>query len=59
MIELHKIIRFSHVVACPIVFILFYPRSCQGEVLKIMKNVDFLVFLANWVLFPKQDFGQV
>ena len=45
MLELHKTIRLSHVVACPIVFILFYVRSCQGGVLKVVKN-GFLVFLA-------------
>ena len=53
MIELHKIIRFSHVVACPIVFILFYERSRQGRVFKVMKNDEFLVLLAIWVIFPK------
>ena len=45
MLELHKTIRVSHIVACPIVVILFYKQRWQGEVLKVMKN-DFLVFLA-------------
>ena len=53
MIELHKIIRFSHVVASPIVFILFNERSRQGGVFKVMKNDEFLVLLAIWVIFPK------
>ena len=53
MIELHKIIRFSHVVACQIVFILFYERNRQGGVFKVMKNDEFLVLLAIWVIFPK------
>ena len=56
MLELHKTIRLSHVVACPTVFILFYVRSCQGGVLKVVKN-GFLVFLA--VVPFSQDFGQV
>ena len=53
MLELHKIIRLSHVVVCLIVFILFY----AGGVFKVMKNDEFLVFLANWVLFPKFGAG--
>ena len=53
MLKLHKIIRVSHVVAYQIVFILFYERSWQGGVLKVMKNDYFLVFLAVWVLFSK------
>ena len=44
--------RVSHVDACPIAFILFYERSWQEEVLRFMKNDQFLVFLAVWVLFP-------
>ena len=38
MLELHKIIRVSHVVAYSIVFILFYDRGEQGGVFKVMKN---------------------
>ena len=38
MLELHKIMRASHVVVYPIVFILFYERSWQEGVLKVMKN---------------------
>ena len=53
LLELHKIISLSHVVTCPVVFILFYERSYQGGVFKVVKNDYFLVFLANWVLFPK------
>ena len=53
MIELHKIIRMSHVVACPIVFALIYERGCQGRVFKVIKNDLFLVFLAVSGLFPK------
>ena len=45
--------RVPHIVACPNVFILFYERSCQGGVFKIMKNDLFLVFSAVWVLFPE------
>ena len=52
MLELHKTIRLSHAVACPIVFILFYVRSCHGGVLKVMKN-GFLVLLAVVPFFPR------
>ena len=48
-------IRVSHIVARPIVFNLFYERSCQGGMVKIMKNDHFVVFPAVWVLFP--NFG--
>ena len=37
-----------HAVVCPSVFILFYVRDWQGEVLKHMKNDHFLIF---WVRF--------
>ena len=40
MLELHKIIRVSRVVACPIVF-LFYEQSWQREVFKVMKMIIF------------------
>ena len=53
MLELQKTIRVSLVVACLIVFILFYERRWQEGVFKIMKNDSFLVFLAVWVLFLK------
>ena len=36
-LKLHKIIKDSHVVACPIVFVLFYGRDFQGRVLKLMR----------------------
>ena len=35
----------SDVVACPIVFILFYEQDWQGAVFKVMKNDRFLVLL--------------
>ena len=53
MIQLHKIIRASHAIGCPIVFLLFYEWGWQGGVFIIMKNDHFLEFLAVWVLFPK------
>ena len=53
MLELHKIMGVSHVVACPPVFILFCDRGWQGEVFKVMKSDNFSVFLAVWDLFPK------
>ena len=52
ILELHEMIKVPHLVASPIVFILFYDRDWQGGVLKLMKNDHFLVFLAVWVLFP-------
>ena len=58
MLELHKIIRVSDVVVCPIVFISFYERSWEEGVFKVMKNDHFLVFLASSVLFPK-SFGRL
>ena len=48
----------SHVVACVIVFSLFDERGWQGGVFKVMKNDQFLVFLAVWVLFP-EFFGRL
>ena len=53
MLEVHKIIKVSHKVTRPIVFILFYDRDGQGGVFKVMKNDHFLIFLAVWVLLPK------
>ena len=53
MLELPKIIRVSYVVACPIVFILFYERVWQGGVFKVMKNDHMLVFLDVWGFFPR------
>ena len=43
--ELHKIIKVSHVVACPFAFLLFFERRWQEGVFKIMKTHHFLVFL--------------
>ena len=52
MIELHKIIRLSHLAACSVVFILLYRRDWQRRVFKVVMNDQFLVFLSSWVLFP-------
>ena len=52
ILQVHKIIRVSHAVTFPIVFILFYDRDGQGGVFKVMKNDHFLRVLAIWVLFP-------
>ena len=41
ILELYEMIRVSHVVVCPVVFILFDDRCLQGGVLKIMKNDHF------------------
>ena len=53
MVELHNIIMLSHLVACPIIFILFYDRGWQGVVFIVIKNNTFLVLLAVWVNFSK------
>ena len=53
MLELHEVIRVLHEVVCLIVFILFFEQGWQGSVFKVMKNDQFLVLLAIWVLFPK------
>ena len=50
-------IKVSHIVACPIVFIFFYDRDWQGGVLKNMKNDNFLVLLTLRVLFPSFGTG--
>ena len=57
ILELHEMIKVSHLAASPVVFILFYDRDWQGGVLKLMKNDHFLVFLAVWVLFPSSLWG--
>ena len=53
MLQTHEMIKVLHVVACPIVLILFYDRYWQGGVLKLMKYYHFLVFLAVLDFFPK------
>ena len=53
ILELHEMIRVPHLVACPIIFILFDNQDWQEGVLKLMKNDHFLVFLAVWGFFPK------
>ena len=39
--NLHEMITMSHVVACPMVFILFCDRGRQEKVLNLMKNDNF------------------
>ena len=51
MLEVHKIYRVSHVVACLIVYLLFYGRGWQRGVPNVIKNDHFLMLLAIWVLF--------
>ena len=41
----------SHLVACPMVFNLFY-LSQQVDMLKLMRKAQFKVFLDYWSLFP-------
>ena len=45
-------IRVLHVAACPVGFNLICDRFQHGGMLKLVKNDQFLVFLAIWVLFP-------
>ena len=53
ILKMHEIIRMSDVLACLIVFPLFYKRGSHGGVFKVIKNNHFLVFLAVWGLIPK------
>ena len=53
LLELHEVIRVHHIVAFPIVFLLFCLRSWQGRVFKFMEIDHFLMFLAVFVYFPK------
>ena len=53
VLKFHEMLIVIHVVACPIIFILFDDPDWQEGVLKLMKNDHFLVFLAVWILFPK------
>ena len=55
-LEFHKMIRVPHVAAWSVVFSLFYGLGRPAGVLRLIKNVHFLIFLAVWVLFL---FGQV
>ena len=57
ILEFHEIIRMSHVIACLVIFILFYDLDQQGGVFKLMKNDHFIVFLLVWNL--SQVFKQV
>ena len=41
MLELHKIIRVSYLVAWPIVIFLFYKWGWQGAVFIVIKNDHF------------------
>ena len=55
ILKFHEMIRVLHVVALPIIFILFGDQDWQGGVLKFMKNDHdhFSVLLAIWVLSLK------
>ena len=54
MLQLHNLMKVSHAVACPIVFILFYDQSWQGGVFKFMK-IDYF----SSVFSPLGPFSQV
>ena len=53
ILELHEIIRVSHLVTCPVVFILFNDWGWHGGVTKIVKKDHFLVLIVVWVPVPK------
>ena len=46
LLDLHEMIRVSHVVGYPIVFILLYDRDKYGGVLELIKNDKFFKFSA-------------
>ena len=45
---MHEMIRISHAIACPIVFILLCNLDWHGEVLKLIKMVNFKYFRPLW-----------
>ena len=58
MLKLPKVIRVSHAVACPIVFILFYLRGWQEECSKLRKMIIFQYFWSFGYFFPSFWVGQ-
>ena len=53
ILQLHEMMRMLRIVACPIVFILFYGRDWQGGVFKLMKNDHLLNIFISFGLFPQ------
>ena len=53
LLEFHEMIRVVHVVACPIVFILFYGWRCWEGVFKTMKSNYFFDIFSRLDPFPK------
>ena len=53
ILELHEMIRVSHAVACPMVFILICDLGRHRGLLKLMKNGQFEVFFVTVVRFLK------
>ena len=41
ILELHEMMKVSHLVGCPMVFNLLYDLSQQAGVLKLTKNAEF------------------
>ena len=56
--QLHEMVRVLDEVACPFVFICFYDRYQQGEVLKLMKSDHIFSIFGRFCPLP-QVFGQV
>ena len=57
MLEIHKIIRLSHIYPCSIAFLLIFDQGCRGGVFKVMKK-DFFQCFQPFGTFP-QVFRQV
>ena len=57
ILELHTMIKGSHILACQIVFILLCNLSRQGGVLKHKRDGQFQVIFAVWGLVPQSFLG--
>ena len=56
ILQLDETMRMLHIVACPIVFLLFYERGWQRGVFKVMKN-DFFFSVFSYLGTFLQVFG--
>ena len=50
---MHEMIRVLHVVAYPILSILFYGMNWQGRVFKVMKNDNIFSIFSRFGHFPQ------
>ena len=51
ILELHEMIRVPHIAVCLVVFSLLCGLGKPAEVLRLIKNVHFILLLAVWLLF--------